>query len=109
MKDNDWSAALDDHPIFTLPKSAHWVADYPETSLELSMNTLENYRIVDPREDGPTPSGRRQIMILKNEDLIVAAGHELRITSLGDSKLGRSSKKSYKVASANHQLCPLIS
>jgi nucleoporin NUP82 len=108
MKDNDWSAALDDHPIFSLPTSAYGVADHPETSLELSMNTLQNYRTVDPHEDGPTPSGRRQIMILKNEDLIVAAGHELRITSLGDSKMGRSSKKSYKVVLAN-RLFPLIS
>src|ERR1700677_2127516 len=107
MKDDDWSLVLNDHPIFSLPKS---VAGHAEVSLELSTKTLQSFTNVDPWEGGPIPPGRRQVMILKNEDLIVAAGEELRITSLGDSKLGRSSKKSYKVASANHRpLVPILS
>ena len=109
MKDDDWSSVLDDHPIFSLPNSVNGPTGYSETSLELSTNTLQSFMNVDPHEDGPTPSGRRQIMILKNEDLIVAAGQELRITSLGDSKLGRSSKRSYKVTSANYRLLRPIS
>jgi hypothetical protein len=110
MKDDDWSAVLNDHPIFYLPKSVNGLAGHTEASLELSTKTLQSFNNVDPAEDGPTPSGRRQVMILKNEDLIVAAGQELRITSLGDSKLGRSSKKSYKVASAKHRLhVPILS
>jgi nucleoporin NUP82 len=106
MKVDDWSSVLDDHPIFSLPKSINGAAGYPETSLELSTNTLPSFITVDPREDTPTPSGRRQVMILKNEDLIVAAGQELRITSLGDFKMGRSPKKSYKVTSATAPCCP---
>lgn len=97
MKDDDWSDVLNDHPIFTLPKSINGPTGYTKSSLELSTNTLRSFRSVDPQEDGPTPSGRRQVMILKNEDLIVAAGQELRITSLGDAKMGRSTKKSFKV------------
>jgi nucleoporin NUP82 len=100
MKADDWSSVLDDHPIFSLPKSINGLAGYSETSLELSSNTLRRFTTIDPQDDGPTPSGRRQIMTLRNEDLIVAAGHELRITSLGDSKLGKSARKSYKVAVA---------
>ena len=106
MKIDDWSSVLDDHPIFSLPKSINGAAGYPETSLELSTNTLPSFTTVDPREDTPTPSGRRQVMILKNEDLIVAAGQELRITSLGDFKMGRSPKKSYKVTSATAPCYP---
>ncbi|KAI9513186.1 hypothetical protein F5148DRAFT_1273147 [Russula earlei] len=36
-------------------------------------------------------------MALKDTDLIVAIGKELRVTSLGDTKLGRGTPKSYKV------------
>jgi nucleoporin NUP82 len=36
-------------------------------------------------------------MVLKDADLIVAVGKELRVTSLGDAKLGRAKSKSYKV------------
>lgn len=97
MKEDDWSAVLDDHPIFKLPKNVDDITGHAESSLELSTNTLKKFTDVASSEDGPTPSGRRQVMLLKNEDLIVAAGHELRMTSLGDSKLGRSAKKAYKV------------
>jgi hypothetical protein len=37
-------------------------------------------------------------MVLKDADLIVAVGKELRVTSLGGAKLGRGKSKSYKVS-----------
>jgi len=36
-------------------------------------------------------------MILRDADMILAAGSEIRMTSLGDPKLAQSIKKSYKV------------
>lgn len=78
MKDDDWSAILNDHPIFTLPKAINNLI-HAESSLELSTNTLPSFTNTDRHEDGPTPSGRRQVMILKNEDLIVAARWGLNV------------------------------
>ncbi|KAG5637461.1 hypothetical protein H0H81_004478 [Sphagnurus paluster] len=93
--DHDWGKVLNGHPIFSLPKTF----DRPERvqdSLELSSNTLPKFTQLDPEEDGPTPSGRRQVMVLKDADLIVAAGREVRMTSLGDAKLSRSTRQTYK-------------
>lgn len=94
--DEDWSKILDGHPIFSLPKSFSGSTGQLETSLELSSNTLPNFTHVDPAEDGPTHSGRLQVMVLSDADLIVAAGKEIRITSLGDTKLSRSVSRTYK-------------
>ncbi|EEB90353.1 hypothetical protein MPER_11451 [Moniliophthora perniciosa FA553] len=50
-------------------------------------------------------------MVLRDTDLIVAAGQELRITSLGDAKFQKSSAKSYKTLHTPnirfeiHQIC----
>ncbi|KAI6035259.1 hypothetical protein F5J12DRAFT_792150 [Pisolithus orientalis] len=74
---DDWAALLSDHPIFDVPKT---YKDSSEDALELSTNSLK----------------RRQAMALKDADLIVAVHTELRMTSLGDTKLGKSIK-SYKV------------
>lgn len=41
-------------------------------------------------------------MALKDADLIVAAGSELRITSIWDTKLGRETGHSYKVRRSTH-------
>jgi nucleoporin NUP82 len=96
--DEDWSKILYGHPIFSLSKSFRGPTAQPETSLELSSNTLPSFTHVDPAEDGPTPSGRRHVMVLKDADLIVAAGNEIRITSLGDTKLSRSVKQTFKAS-----------
>ena len=96
--DEDWNKLLNDHPIFRFPKGATGVSqDSFKSRLELSTNTLPRFIEFDSQNDDPTPSGRRQTMILKDADLIVAVGKELRVTSLGDMKLGRSTRKSYKV------------
>lgn len=97
--DNEWNEILKGHPIFSLPKSFRDPITETDTSLELSTNTLPRFVKADPLDDGPTPSGRRQTMVLKDADLIVAAGKEIRMTSLGDTKLGQSTRKTYKVLS----------
>ncbi|KAG5221054.1 Nucleoporin nup [Salix suchowensis] len=55
-----------------------------EDSLELSTSTL--------------PKFTNQTMVLKDSELILAAGKELRIASLSESRLNKSLRKSYKVA-----------
>lgn len=97
--DNDeaWNAFLQDHPIFSLPKSVSGPTGKGNLSLELSLNTLPRFTDINPNDDGPTPSGRRQSMVIKDADLLVASGNEIRIASLGDSKLQKDSPKSYKV------------
>jgi nucleoporin NUP82 len=76
---DDWSSLLKGHPIFSPSSDTN-----PSQHLELY-------------NDSPSPSGRRQVMVLKDADLIVAVGKELRVTSLGDAKLGKGKAKSYKV------------
>lgn len=101
--EQDWNVFLGDHPVFGLPKSVSGPAGKGVLSLELSVRSLPDFTDKDTAVDGPTPSGRRQVMVIKDSDLIVAAGSEIRITSLADSKsspqLGGSGSgaKSYKV------------
>ena len=75
---DDWSSLLKGHPIF---------------SSSSDTNQPQQPELYD---DSSLPSGRRQVMVLKDADLIVAVGKELRVTSLGDTKLGRGKSKSYK-------------
>ncbi|KAG5733990.1 Nucleoporin nup82 [Termitomyces sp. T112] len=93
--DQNWSASLVDHPIFSLPKAFSGPLALPTSSLELSTNTLPSFTNVDLAVDELTPSGRRQVMVLKDADLIVAAGSEVRITSLGDAKVNPT-RQTYK-------------
>lgn len=95
---DEWSSTLKDHPIFSPVNDLLSAA--PDV-FELSTTTLTKFTNVSPREDEPIPSGRRQVMILKDADLIVAAGKEVRISSVGDLKLSSSVRKSYKVVSLN--------
>ena len=88
---DDWSSVLKGHPIFALPTDAR-----SSQQLELSTNSLPDFTRLEPHNDSPSPSGRRQTMVLKEADLIVAVGKEVRMTSLGDAKLGRGKSKSYK-------------
>lgn len=92
--EEDWNTLLRDHPIFSLPEG---ISGPDEVSLQLSLNTLPNFTNIDPNDEGPTPSGRRQVMVIKDADLIVAAGSEIRIASLGDSKPNKTDQRSYKV------------
>ena len=86
----DWSRLLQDHPIFSsnLNKSNFF---------ELSTLSLRDSTNVDSSDTGSSTSGRQQTMILKDADLIVTAGKEIRMSSFGDMKLSKSIRKSYKV------------
>ncbi len=94
---DEWSSILKDHPIFSPPNSVNDFLSTSQDIFELSTTTLPKFTNVSPQEDEPTPSGRHQVMILKDADLIVAAGKEVRISSVGDLKLSSSVRKSYKV------------
>jgi hypothetical protein len=88
---DDWSSLLKDHPIFSSP------TDMAQSQkLELSTNSLLDITQLEPSHDSPLPSRRRQVMVLKDADLIVAIGEEIRVTSLADPKRGRATSKSYK-------------
>ncbi|KAI0306969.1 hypothetical protein B0F90DRAFT_1807692 [Multifurca ochricompacta] len=91
-ENDDWSSVLKGHPIF-------FSSTDPTRSqqLELSTSSLPDFTKFDPHNDSPSPSGRRQTMVLKDADLIVAVGKEIRMTCLGDAKLSRGTAKSYKV------------
>ncbi|KAH9939885.1 hypothetical protein B0H21DRAFT_28271 [Amylocystis lapponica] len=91
--DDDWDAFLKDHPIFS-PTSG---TGRDQVELELSLSSLPKFTDLDLANDAPTPSGRRQVMVIKDTDLVVAAGSEIRMTSLNDFKLGHTTRKSYKI------------
>ncbi|KAJ7283796.1 hypothetical protein C8J57DRAFT_1171692 [Mycena rebaudengoi] len=63
--DQDWPALLATHPIFTPPPQ-----NIPDELGEASKDVR----------------GRRQVMLLKDADLILAAGTQIRIASLGVAK-----------------------
>ena len=95
--DEDWNKLLNDHPIFSLPQSVSGPRGKGQSLLELSHNTLPDFTNLDPSNDDATPSGRRQVMVIKDSDMIIAAGSEIRIASLGDAKLHRSVGQNHKV------------
>jgi hypothetical protein len=102
--DEDWNAFLQDHPIFTTSKAKGALSSKDELSLELSLSTLSDFSNAELRTDDPTPSGRRQVMVIKDYDIILAIGKEIRMTSLGDAKYTRNSQgfdqKTYKVCTS---------
>lgn len=101
MADNeDWSRLLQDHPIFS-PSSQD-----KSTFLEFSTLSLRDSSNVDSSDTGSSTFGRRQTMILKDADLIVAADKEIRMSSFGDIKLSKSVRKSYKVCRSTVFLNP---
>ena len=90
-KDN-WGAFLDGHPIFSMSR--------PELeALNLSINSLRESRNVPPPRVSNTSgvSRRRQLMCMKDLDLILAVDSEKRMASLGNSKASEGSRKSYRV------------
>lgn len=82
----DWGSILNGHPIFTPEDNAD------NNSLELSVNTLS--RVAG---DEQITGGRKQLMLIKDADLVVAIGKTIRMTSLTDSRLNGTAKQSYKV------------
>jgi len=96
----DWSRLLQDHPIFSLSYKNK------QNLLELSTLSFRDSKDVDPSDASSSTLGRRQTMILKDADLIVAAGNEIRMSSFGDLKLSKSTRKSYKVCYSTVFLSP---
>jgi hypothetical protein len=95
--EDEWTSILQGHPIFTpLSSEEHHRQDASRT-LVLSTDTLTKFIATEPTEDERVPAGRRQVMVLKDADLIVAVGKEIRICSLGDARHNRDAKKTYKV------------
>ncbi|KAF5393939.1 hypothetical protein D9757_000165 [Collybiopsis confluens] len=84
--DDSFSSLLSNHPIFSHSKSS---ISYLSTSLELSTKTL-------PTNNDSDACGRRQTMVLRDTDLVLAAGQEMRMASLADTKIQRSHVKDYK-------------
>ncbi|KAI0952617.1 hypothetical protein AcV7_008361 [Taiwanofungus camphoratus] len=96
-KQDDWNALLQDHPIFFTPKSVSRSGGKSEASLELSLSSLPDFTDVDPMNDRPTPSGRRRAMVVKDSDIVIAVGSEICMAALGDVKLSKGARKSYKI------------
>ncbi|EMD40644.1 hypothetical protein CERSUDRAFT_148888 [Gelatoporia subvermispora B] len=94
-QEDDWDALFKDHPIFELAKDSKLARR--DISLELSLSSLPDFTSLDPENDSPAPSGRRQTMLIKDSELIVAVGNEIRMTNLGDSRVGKATRKSYKI------------
>ena len=98
--EQDWNAFLRDHPVFSAHSNAAETSKSTQAR-ELSANTLPDFTNANAVADGPAPSGRRQVMVVKDSDLIVAVGNEIRMASLADvktaSQLSSSESKSYKV------------
>ena len=105
-----WDELLRNHPIFSLPNTLAGPSGKGEAALNLSLSSLPDFVDLDPVEDKATPCGRRQVVAVKDADLIAAVGSEIRITSLGDSKGARNtSQNTYKVcAVANIQCSALL-
>ncbi|KAI0092598.1 hypothetical protein BDY19DRAFT_883645 [Irpex rosettiformis] len=96
----DWNAFLKDHPIFKSAKGKHATAAKEDASFELSLSSLPDFTTDDLDNNTLTPSGRRQVMVIKDYELILAVGSEIRMASLGDVKSSRSGvpeQKTYKI------------
>ncbi|KAJ4472331.1 hypothetical protein J3R30DRAFT_3524569 [Lentinula aciculospora] len=91
--DDTLSTVLNSHPIFSTP-SKTFISSH-DSSLELSTYTLPSFKLENISDNGS--SGRRQVMVLRETDLILAAGKELRMTSLANTKTSQHGyTKSYK-------------
>lgn len=90
---DEWGRILDGHPVFSPPNSI-----VKEESLELSLSSLSDFKHDEETDEGGTPSGRREVMCMKDSDLILACGSEIRMASLNDAKISGGSQRTYKVS-----------
>ena len=94
---------MNGHPIFD-PSSGSsgdknsWKAN--DLSLELSITSVSKFKSSDTIQDGSIPNGRRRTMLIKDADLIVAVGKQVRMTSLTESQLNTTGEKTFKVRRA---------
>lgn len=97
-----WESVLNGHPIFDPSASSGDDGDFKkagDTSLELSIISLSKSKSSNVFQDRGTPSGRRRTMLIKDADLIVAVGKQLRMTSLTESQLSPAGEQTFKVIS----------
>lgn len=99
----DQAEFLRGHPIFT-------AKDPLDASLDLSLNNLASFK--EPRGFSRTleptsqsAAGRRRTMALRESDLLLAVGNEIRIASLSDAKSPNWQQRSYKVCYTLSSLC----
>jgi len=96
----NWESVLNGHPIFD-PSSGgsgdknSWKVD--DRSLELSVNSLSKFKSSNDVQDGGITNGRRRTMLIKDADLIVAVGKQVRMTSLTESQPSTAGEKTFKV------------
>ena len=98
----DWNALLDEHPIFSKAASTS-----DKTSLPL-LTTIQRKASHDggsSNGNNVSPSNRRQVMCMKDADMIIACGNEIRMTSLSDVKVSGGSQKTYKVLNSSPIVC----
>ncbi|KAF9263555.1 hypothetical protein L218DRAFT_901764 [Marasmius fiardii PR-910] len=98
------------HPIFSVSKSLE-SSSQDEFLLELSTSSLPYFASGNNSSRDTQTSGRRRVMVLRDTDLVVATGRELRMAPLGDTKISKGSNKSYKTLHTPniqfdiHQIC----
>lgn len=96
-ENNDWSSHLLGHPIFSRPTAGPSSSFRDETAyLELSTSSLSKFASLDTTLDNIAPSGRRQVMLLKDTELLLAVGKEIRMATVMESKVNRSAPRTYK-------------
>ena len=92
---HNWESVLNGHPIFG-SRSGSSDDENPrkvdDPSLELSIISLST---VPP--DKGVPTGRRRTMLIKDADLIVAVGEQVRMTSLTEAQLSPTGEQTFKV------------
>lgn len=91
---HNWEPALNGHPIFDSSSDS---GDKDDPSLELSINSLSKLKSSDATQDRGVPTRRKRTMLVKDADLIVAVGKQIRMTSLTESQPSATGEQTFKV------------
>ncbi|KAF8592657.1 hypothetical protein K439DRAFT_1650279 [Ramaria rubella] len=91
----DQSEFLHGHPIFTSNNPLALSSDLSLTNLSSFKDSRGHHNVVNPGTS-PNGAGRRCIMALRESDLLLAVGNEIRITSLSDAKDINLHQRTYK-------------
>lgn len=92
---HNWESVLNGHPIFDPPSGSG--LDKDDSSLELSISSLAKFKSSDAVQDTGVPNGRRRTMLIKDADLIVAVGKQVRMTSLTEPQPSTAGDQTFKV------------
>ena len=93
---HNWESVLNGHPIFDPSTGSSGDKNSCKADLELSISSLSKFK-PDAIQDGGIPNGRRRTMLIKDADLIVAIGKQVRMTSLTESQLSTAGEQNFKV------------